>query len=117
MTQIVAKKKIRYPMALERQYSKEIVSCVDDMFDIIKSRIPAMVRLIKKHNLHSDADDDNEALDDFMEKLAALLLLARRSRKYVTAMYKKVKLHNEAQFTVFIIYFNGWRRITKDGAN
>ena len=98
MTQIVAKKKIRYPMALERQYSKEIVSCVNDMFDIIKSRIPAMVRLIKQHNLRSDADDDNEALDDFMEKLAALLLLARKSRKYVTDMYKKVKLHNEAQF-------------------
>lgn len=98
MKRIVAKKKIRYPMALEREYSKQIVSSVDDMFKTIKSRIPAMVKLIKKHNLHSDADDDNEALDDFMEKLAALLFLASRSRKYVTAMLKKVKTHNERQF-------------------
>jgi hypothetical protein len=51
MKRIVAKKKIRYPMALEREYSKQIVSCVDDMFKTIRSRIPAMVKLIKKHNL------------------------------------------------------------------
>ena len=94
---IIAKKKIRYPMALEREYSKELVGEVKDMFKIIESRIPAMVRLIKKHNLHAD-DDDNDALDDFMEKLAALLLLAKKSKPYVTAMYKKVKLHNEKQF-------------------
>ena len=86
-------------MALEREYSKELVGCVKDMFDIIESRIPAMVKLIKKHNLHGDADDDdNDALDDFMEALAALLLLADKSKRYVTAMYKKVKIHNEKEF-------------------
>lgn len=98
MAQIVAKKKIRYPMALEREYSKELVGEVKAMFDIIESRIPAMVRLIKQHNLRGDADDDNEALDDFMEKLAAVLLLADKSKRYVLAMYKKVKIHNEKEF-------------------
>ena len=98
MTQIVAKKKIRYPLALEREYSKELVGAVKEMFDIIESRIPAMVRLIKQHNLRGDADDDNDALDDFMEKLAAVLLLADKSKRYVTAMYKKVKIHNEKEF-------------------
>lgn len=98
MTQIVAKKKIRYPMALEREYSKELVGEVKEMFDIIESRIPAMVRLIKQHNLRGDADDDNDALDDFMEKLAAVLLLADKSKRYVLAMYKKVKIHNEKEF-------------------
>lgn len=98
MTQIVAKKKIRYPLALEREYSKELVGEVKEMFDIIESRIPAMVRLIKQHNLRGDADDDNDALDDFMEKLAAVLLLADKSKRYVLAMYKKVKIHNEKEF-------------------
>ena len=98
MAQIVAKKKIRYPLALEREYSKELVGEVKEMFDIIESRIPAMVRLIKQHNLRGDADDDNDALDDFMEKLAAVLMLARKSKRYVTAMYKKVKLHSEKEF-------------------
>lgn len=98
MTQIVAKKKIRYPLALEREYSKELVGEVKAMFDIIESRIPAMVRLIKQHNLRGDADDDNDALDDFMEKLAAVLLLADKSKRYVLAMYKKVKIHNEKEF-------------------
>lgn len=98
MTQIVAKKKIRYPLALEREYSKELVGEVKEMFDIIESRIPAMVRLIKKHNLRGNADDDNDALDDFMEKLAAVLLLADKSKRYVLAMYKKVKTHNEKEF-------------------
>lgn len=98
MAQIVAKKKIRYPLALEREYSKELVGEVKAMFDIIESRIPAMVRLIKQHNLRGDADDDNDALDDFMEKLAAVLLLADKSKRYVLAMYKKVKLHNEKEF-------------------
>lgn len=98
MAQIIAKKKIRYPMALEREYSKELVGEVKEMFDIIESRIPAMVRLIKQHNLRGDADDDNDALDDFMEKLAAVLMLARKSKRYVTAMYKKVKIHNEKEF-------------------
>lgn len=98
MAQIVAKKKIRYPLALEREYSKELVGEVNEMFDIIESRIPAMVRLIKQHNLRGDADDDNDALDDFMEKLAAVLLLADKSKRYVLAMYKKVKIHNEKEF-------------------
>lgn len=98
MANIVAKKKIRYPLALEREYSKELVGEVKEMFDIIESRIPAMVRLIKQHNLRGDADDDNDALDDFMEKLAAVLLLADKSKRYVTAMYKKVKIHNEKEF-------------------
>ena len=98
MAQIIAKKKIRYPMALEREYSKELVGEVKEMFDIIESRIPAMVRLIKQHNLRGDADDDNDALDDFMEKLAAVLLLADKSKRYVLAMYKKVKTHNEKEF-------------------
>lgn len=98
MAQIIAKKKVRYPMALEREYSKQIVGEVKEMFDIIESRIPAMVRLIKQHNLRGDADDDNDALDDFMEKLAAVLLLADKSKRYVTAMYKKVKIHNEKEF-------------------
>ena len=98
MTQIVAKKKIHYPLALEREYSKELVGEVKEMFDIIESRIPAMVRLIKQHNLRGDADDDNDALDDFMEKLAAVLLLADKSKRYVLAMYKKVKIHNEKEF-------------------
>lgn len=98
MARIIAKTKVRYPMALEREYSKEIVGCVDDMFKQIERQVPAMVRLIKQHNLRRDADDDNDALDDFMEKLAAVLLLARKSRRYVTAMFKKVKLHNEKQF-------------------
>lgn len=98
MALIIAKKKVRYPMALEREYSKQIVGEVKEMFDIIESRIPAMVRLIKQHNLRGDADDDNDALDDFMEKLAAVLLLADKSKRYVTAMYKKVKIHNEKEF-------------------
>ena len=98
MAQIIAKKKIRYPLALEREYSKELVGEVKEMFDIIESRIPAMVRLINQHNLRGDADDDNDALDDFMEKLAAVLLLADKSKRYVTAMYKKVKIHNEKEF-------------------
>ena len=85
-------------MALEREYSKELVGEVKDMFKTIESFIPAMVRLIKKHNLRIDADDDNKALDDFMEKLAAVLLLAKKSKRYVDAMYKKVRLHNEKQF-------------------
>ena len=98
MAQIVAKKKIRYPLALEREYSKELVGEVKEMFDIIESRIPAMVRLIKQHNLRGDADDDNDALDDFMEKLAAVLMLADKSKRYVLAMYKKVKTHSEKEF-------------------
>ena len=99
MANIVAKKKIRYPMALEREYSKQLVGCVKDMFDVIESRIPAMVRLINKHNLHKDADDDdNDALDDFMKALAALLLLSQKAKKYTAAMFRKVKTHNEKEF-------------------
>ena len=54
MKKIVAKRKYRYPMGLEREYAKQIAGLVDGMFSTIKKQVPDMVKLIKANQIRFD---------------------------------------------------------------
>ena len=70
MKRIVAKRKYRYPMALEREYAKQLAGLTDGMFRTIKKDVPKMVSLVKANKINLDADDPNIDIDEFMEALA-----------------------------------------------
>ena len=97
MKKIVAKKKYRYPMALEREYAKQLKGLVGQMFSTIRKDVPDMVSLVKQNMIRLDATDPNDDLDDFMEYLASVLLLRQKSEPYVRRMWEKVNKYTDKE--------------------
>ena len=97
MKRIVAKKKYRYPMGLEREYAKQLAGLTDAMFRTIKKDVPQMVGLVKRNQITMDADDPNEDLDKLMEYLASVLLLKEKSVPYVDRMWDKVNRYTDKE--------------------
>ena len=50
MKRIVAKKKYKYPMGLEREYAKQLAGLVAGMFRTIRKEVPDMVKLVKQNH-------------------------------------------------------------------
>ena len=102
MKKIVAKKKYKYPMGLEREYAKQLRFLTDEMFGKIKKTVPEMVGIIKKNRINLDADDPNDDLDEFMEYLASILLLRKTAEPYVRKMWTKVNKFTDKEIrTIF----------------
>lgn len=97
MKRIVAKRKYRYPMGLEREYAKQLAGLTDAMFRTIKKDVPQMVGLVKRNQIRMDADDPNEDLDKLMEYLASVLLLKEKSVPYVQRMWDKVNRYTDKE--------------------
>ena len=97
MKRIVAKRKYRYPMGLEREYAKQLAGLTDAMFRTIKKDVPQMVGLVKRNQITMDADDPNEDLDKLMEYLASVLLLKEKSVPYVDRMWDKVNRYTDKE--------------------
>ena len=97
MKKIVAKKKYKYPMGLEREYAKQLRFLTDEMFGKIKKTVPEMVAIIKRNRINLDADDPNDDLDAYMEYLASILLLRQTADPYVRKMWTKVNKFTDRQ--------------------
>ena len=94
---IVAKKKYRYPMGLEREYAKQLKGLTDAMFGKIKKSVPEMVAIIKKNYINLDADDPNDDIDAFMVELASAISLRQNAEPYVLRMWSKVNKFTDTQ--------------------
>lgn len=106
MRRIVAKKKYRYPMGLEREYAKQLAGLTDAMFRTIKKDVPQMVGLVKRNQITMDADDPNIDLDEFMEYLASVLLLRQKAEPYVSRMWDKVNRYTDKEIKeIFVAIF------------
>lgn len=97
MKRIVAKRKYRYPMALEREYAKQLAGLTDGMFRTIKKDVPKMVSLVKANKINLDADDPNIDIDEFMEALASAILLREKADPYVLRMWDKVNRYTDKE--------------------
>lgn len=97
MKRIVAKRKYRYPMGLEREYAKQLNGLVGSMFRTIKKDVPRMVEMVKSNQIRMDADDPNDDLDDLMEYLASVLLLRQKAEPYVLRMWDKVNRYTDKE--------------------
>ena len=96
MKKIVAKRKYRYPMGLEREYAKQIAGLVGGMFSTIKRDVPRMVKLVKSNQIKMDADANTD-LDEFMEYLASVLLLREKAEPFVYRMWDKVNKYTDKE--------------------
>lgn len=103
---IVAKKKYKYPMALEREYAKQLAGLVNGMFATIRKSKPDMVRLVKNNMIMMDADDPNDDIDEMMEYLASVLLLREKAEPFVQRMWGKVNNYTDREIReIFIALF------------
>lgn len=106
MRKIVAKKKYKYPMALEREYAKQLAGLVGGMFRTIKRDVPRMVELVKSNQIKMDADDPNDDLDELMEYFASVLLLREKAEPYVRRMWDKVNRYTDKEIReIFVALF------------
>jgi len=79
---IIPKRKIRYPIAIEREYAKLLVAYVKAEYEIIESFIPEMTdALIRNAIKQDDTDDYEESLTEKMLKVAGLLVVFDKMRK------------------------------------
>ena len=104
MRKIVAKRKYKYPMALEREYAKQLAGLTKGMFNKIQHEIPDMVKLVKSNQIRMD--DANDDLDEFMESLAGILLLRDSAELYVRRMWDKVNTYTDKEIrNIFVALF------------
>ena len=97
MKRIVAKRKYKYPMALEREYAKQLKALTGQMFSTIRKEVPDMVDLVKSNMIRLDAENPNVDLDAFMEYLASILLLRQKAEPYVRRMWDKVNRYTDKE--------------------
>ena len=106
MKRIVAKKKYKYPMALEREYAKQIAGLVAGMFRTIEKSKPDMVKLVRKNQIVMDADDPNDDIDELMEYLASVILLREKAEPFVYRMWDKVNRYTDREIReIFMALF------------
>lgn len=104
MRKIVAKRKYKYPMALEREYAKQLAGLTKGMFNKIQHAIPDMVKLVKSNQIRMD--DANDDLDELMESLAGVLLLRDSAEPYVRRMWDKVNTYTDKEIrNIFVALF------------
>ena len=94
---IVAKRKYKYPMGLEREYAKQLAGLTEGMFRTIRKEVPRMVGLVKRNLIKLDADDPNDDLDSYMEYLASVLLLREKAEPYTMRMWNKVNRYTDKE--------------------
>ena len=94
---IVAKRKYKYPMGLEREYAKQLAGLTEGMFRTIRKEVPRMVGLVKSNLIKLDADDPNDDLDAYMEYLASVLLLREKAEPYTMRMWNKVNRYTDKE--------------------
>ena len=103
---IVAKRKYKYPMGLEREYAKQLAGLVNGMFRTIEKDLPKMVQVVKQNQIKMDADDPNDDLDELMEYFASVLLLREKAEPYVRRMWDKVNRYTDKEIReIFVALF------------
>lgn len=96
---VIPKKRIMYPMALEREYSKRLVHYVDKNMEIIKQFLPDMEELLLVYGVKMDADSATLThLEILMDRISSALVKPEQMRAVVENMARKVDRHNQAQW-------------------
>ena len=88
---IIAKRRIRYPMGLERAYAKEIVAHTKSLFDVVQSFIPKMIDLLSTSMIAFD--DTEDELSRLMREIAEAVESLPSMENQVSKMYAAVRKH------------------------
>lgn len=94
---VTAKQSIRYPMALERLYAKELTAYTALMMRTLNGYIPEMRRLIEREQVRID-DDERTSLDMLIDRLDMALAVLPAVGMIAGNMFDRVKAHSTRQF-------------------
>lgn len=96
---VVPKRKWRYPLSLEREYSKYLVSYVEKNMDIVKQFLPDMEELLLVYGLQADAHVHMEVLLDRIHKA---MVPPEKMRPVANAMSIRVDRYNQQEWDAII---------------
>lgn len=88
---IIPKRKWRYPLAIEREYAKMLVSIVKKKFSVIKSLIPDIVNAIHSNAIHYDGIGD--WIGNIVDKVKKKVEKAVSSLPIINRIFKRVDKH------------------------
>ena len=92
---VTVKQSIRYPMALERLYAKELTAYTALMMRTLNGYIPEMRRLIEREQVRID-DDERTSLDMLIDRLDMALAVLPAVGMIAGNMFDRVKAHRAA---------------------
>ena len=99
---IVAKRKIKYPMGLERTYAKELVAYVDKLMLVIESFLPKMEDVVLHNSVSFDAADDDyedDEISQLMAEIGEAVAEMESMRPQIETMYGLVSAHAYKELT------------------
>lgn len=107
---VVAKRKIRYPIGLERTYAKEIVAHTKSLFTVIRSFLPRMISLVAASTVAFD--DTEDELSRLMAEIAKAVESLPSMEPQVSKMYDMVRKHATNEIvSVFMSIFGAVPRV------
>lgn len=98
---IVPKKRWQYPLAIEREYAKDLVAYVKEETTAVESFLPEMVEAVWQNRIRQDADEESEEQNNWLTALIAALLLKLShlsAKRVIEKTFEKVKRHTKQQF-------------------
>ncbi|WP_273078714.1 minor capsid protein [Selenomonas felix] len=98
---VTAKQSIRYPMALERLYAKELTAYTALMMQTLNGYIPEMRRLIEREQVRID-DEEQTSLDVLIDRLDMALAVLPAVGMIAGNMFDRVKAHSTRQFDTVV---------------
>lgn len=111
--EIVAKRKIKYPLGLERAYAKEIVAHTKSLFSVVRSFVPKMVGLLSTSVIAFD--DTEDELSRLMREIAAAVESLPSMENQVSKMYDAVRKRASDEITaVFMSVFGAVPYVTSE---
>lgn len=107
---VIAKRKIRYQIGLERTYAKEIVAHTKSLFTVIRSFIPRMANLVATSAVAFD--DTEDELSRLMAEIAQAVESLPSMEPQVSKMYDTVRRHAVNEIvSVFMSVFGAVPRV------
>lgn len=104
---VKAKRTIRYPIALERGYAKELVAHTKRLMDVVRSYVPKMKSVIASEMISFDRNDDTDnAISQLMKEMTAEVESLPSMQSTVEKTYEAVRKRTHDELAaVFISLF------------
>lgn len=97
---VVPKRRWRYPIALEREYTKRLTAFVEQNMTIIKQFLPDMAELLSLYAAHIDADNASlpSRLGILTDRIQARMHDAKDFQRVVENIYVRVSAYNLSEW-------------------
>lgn len=100
---VVPKRKLKYPLALEREYAKKLAAYTAEQIEIVKRYVPEMEQLISAYAVRIDADDMlSVRLGVLLDKLERAMHKPTAMGNTIGTMFDRVAKDTDQRFNALV---------------